>query len=112
MPGKVLGSNLATPPVNIGPRSTPNYEALAAQAVHGLGGGRKVFVGQRADPFFVDLGSVFDLAGLRPFNNLHLIKETVMPGMNGLQGLNVSTIAIQVPLTRPDPRRRTPRRTR
>ena len=37
---KVLGSNLATPPVNIGPRSTPNYETLAAQAIHGLGGGR------------------------------------------------------------------------
>ena len=96
---KVLGSNLATPPVNIGPRSTPNYETLAAQAIHGLGGGRQVFVGPRADPFFVDLGSVFDLAGLRPFNNLHLIKEAVMPGMNGLQGLNVSTIAIQVPIT-------------
>src|SRR5512141_1207379 len=26
--GKVLGKNIPTPPVNIGPRSTPNYEAL------------------------------------------------------------------------------------
>jgi hypothetical protein len=95
----VLGSNLGTPPVNIGPRSTPNYETLAGQAVHSLGGGRQVFVGQRADPFFVDLGSIFDLAGLRPLNAAHAIPLPVMQGVNGLQGLNVSTIAIQVPLT-------------
>ena len=32
--GKVLGNNLACPPCNIGPRSTPNYDDLAAAAVH------------------------------------------------------------------------------
>ena len=69
----VLGTGIATPPVNIGPRSTPNYEALASGAVKDLPGGIKVFAGQRDDPFFVDLGSVFDLAGLRPFNPFHLI---------------------------------------
>src|ERR1700684_3737324 len=39
----VLGSNLASPPCNIGPRSTPKYAALAAQAVHSLPGGATVF---------------------------------------------------------------------
>src|SRR5579872_6813703 len=38
----VLGSGLACPPCNIGPRSTPNYADLAGAAVHSLGGGRKV----------------------------------------------------------------------
>ena len=57
-----------TPPVNIGPRSTPSYDTLRAAAVHSLSNGIKVFAGQVDDPFFVDLGSVFDLAGLRPFN--------------------------------------------
>ena len=33
-----------------------------------LGNGTKLFAGQRDDAFFVDLGSIFDLAGLRPFN--------------------------------------------
>ena len=42
-------------------------------AVNDLPGGIKVFAGQRDDPFFVDLGSVFDLAGLRPFNPVHII---------------------------------------
>ena len=75
---EVLGRNLPTPPVNIGPRSTPNYEALATAAVTDLPGGIKVFAGQRDDPFFVDLGSVFDLAGLRPFNPLHVIPLPTM----------------------------------
>src|SRR5262249_54067225 len=39
----VLGTNLTTPPDNIGPRSTPNYDTLAAAAVHTIPGGIKVF---------------------------------------------------------------------
>ena len=53
--------------------------------------------GQRAEGFYVDLGSIFDLADLRPFQNLHLIPSPAAPGVNGTQGLNVHTIAIQVP---------------
>src|SRR5690348_13938679 len=58
---KVLGHDLACPPCNIGPLSTPNYPALAQAAVHSLPGGRRVFAGQRAEGFYVDLGSIFDL---------------------------------------------------
>src|SRR5215470_8791863 len=43
----VLGTDLPTPPDNIGPRSTPNYGALAAAAVKNLPGGIRVFAGQR-----------------------------------------------------------------
>ena len=49
---EVLGAGLSCPPVNIGPRSTPNYGALAAAAVHTLPGGIKVFAGQRREGFF------------------------------------------------------------
>ena len=94
----VLGRNIPTPPVNVGPRSTPHYEALAAAAVTDLPGGIKVFAGQRDDPFFVDLGSIFDLAGLRPFNNLHLIPLAPASGVDGVGGFNTHTIAIQVPI--------------
>src|SRR5262245_24428472 len=57
----VLGENIPVPPVNIGPKSTPNYEQLALQAVRPIGNGYNVFAGQRDDPFFVDVASVFDL---------------------------------------------------
>ena len=96
---KTLASGLAVPPVNVGIRSTPNYAHFTAQATHALPGGRVVFAGQRADGFFVDLGSIFDLGALRPFQNLHLIPSAAAAGVNGLQGLNVHTIAIQVPKT-------------
>src|SRR4029077_5603470 len=66
-----LAAGLACPPCNIGPLSTPSYPALANAAVHDLAGGIKVFAGQRAEGFYVDLGSIFDLANLRPFQQLH-----------------------------------------
>ncbi|HZC70545.1 MAG TPA: DUF4331 domain-containing protein [Jatrophihabitans sp.] len=100
---RVLGEGLTCPPVNVGVRSTPNYPALAAQTYHDLGGGRKVFAGQRADAFHVDLGSIFDLGDLRPFQSAFNagIPPILgnMPGVNGLRGLNVHTIALQVPIS-------------
>jgi hypothetical protein len=87
------------PPVNIGPRSTPNYENLAASAVKSLAGGIKTFAGQRDDAFFVDLGSIFDLGGLRPFNNAHLLPMDPAAGVDGVGGFNTHAIAIQVPIS-------------
>ena len=95
---KVLGRDLACPPVNVGRRSTPDYASLGAQAKHALGS-RSVFAGQRADAFHVDLGSVFDLGALRPFNEAHLISMPAMNGVNAVQSYNVHAIAIQVPIT-------------
>ncbi len=95
----VLGEGLACPPCNIGPRSTPKYTELAEAAVHPLAGGQTVFAGQRNDPFFVDIGSIFDLADLRPIQNLHLISTPAASGVDTLQTLNVHSIAIQVPIS-------------
>lgn len=88
-----LGSDLPTPPVNIGPKSTPNYDALAAAAVSTLANGAKVFAGQRADPFFVDLGSLFDLLTIRK------LPGNAGSGVNALNGYNVHSIVLQVPIT-------------
>jgi hypothetical protein len=102
--GTELGKNLASPPCNIGPLSTPNYDTLAAAAVHDLGNGVKVFAGQRAEGFYVDLGAIFDLGDLRPFENLHNqygmnVFSGPAPGVNATNGFNVHSIAIQVPIT-------------
>src|SRR2546426_860715 len=96
---RVLGSDLISPPVRIGPRSTPGYAALANAAIHSLSGGVKVFAGQRDEGFYVDLGSIFDLGALRPFQNLHLIPLPATGGRDGTKGYNVHSIAIQVPKT-------------
>jgi hypothetical protein len=93
----VLGNDLPCPPCNIGPRSTPNYATLANAAIHDLPGKRRVFAGQRAEGFYVDLGAIFDLGVLRPVQNLHLIPMAAMPGINTTKSVNVHTIALQVP---------------
>jgi hypothetical protein len=100
---EVLARDLPCPPCNIGPLSTPNYPALASAAVHGVRGGRKVFAGQRADAFYVDLGAIFDLGDLRPIANLHatfgLPALSASPGVNTTRFLNIHSIAIQVPIS-------------
>ncbi len=99
--GKLIGKNLACPPCNIGPSSTPNYPQLAAEAIHSLPGGVRVFAGQRNDGFFADLGAIFDLADLRPFQTLHL--NSMVAAASGIDtlksGTNVHTIALQIPIS-------------
>ncbi len=99
----VLATNVPCPPCNIGPLSTPNYVSLANAAVTEVSGGTKVFAGQRAEGFYVDLGAVFDLGDLRPFEQDHTtfgLANTglgaMAAGVNSTAGVNVHSIAIQV----------------
>ena len=101
----LVAKNIDTPPVNVGPRSTRTtsaaYEAeLAQPTVTTLPGGGKVFAGQRSEPFYADLGSLFDLLGLReaPFATGHDIDQPAEPGRDGLADKNVHTIALQLPI--------------
>ena len=68
-----------------------------------MGSGITVFAGQRAEAFYVDLGSIFDLGNLRPFQTANVFGKTVFnrnaPGVNATNHLNVHSIAIQVPIT-------------
>ena len=81
----VLGRDLIAVPSNVGPRTMPDYEALAAQGLYEVKNGIRVFAGQRDDPFYIDLGAVFDTLNLRA------------PGVDMLSGFNVHTIALEVP---------------
>jgi uncharacterized protein DUF4331 len=95
----IVGENLPCPPCNVGPRSTPDYGSLAAAAVNSLPSGETVFAGQRNDGFYVDLGAIFDLGDLRPFQNLHLIPSAATASVDTLATLNVHSIAIKVPVS-------------
>ncbi len=87
----VVGSGLMTPPDNIGPRSTPNYDALAAKGIQQLSDGSTVFAGQRDDPFFADVGAIFDLVAIRYGTG------ATGGGKDFLAGYGVHSIALQVP---------------
>jgi len=88
--GRLIAAGLRTPPANIGPRVTPNYEAnLGQPAVYPLPGGGKVFAGNRDEYFYIDLG-VFDALNLRSVSDVG--------GIDSTKTYNVSTIAIEVPI--------------
>jgi hypothetical protein len=83
---RLLSGRLPVPPPNIGPRSTPNYGLLAGGVQQVPPTGMRVFAGQRDEGFYVDLG-IFDLLGV----GSGAIEDSTA-------GLNVSTLAIQVPM--------------
>jgi hypothetical protein len=80
-----LGDDLIAVPSNVGPRTMPDYDALTQLGIYDLGGGIRVYAGQRDDPFYIDLGAVFDTLNLRS------------PGTDMLSGFNVQTIALELP---------------
>ncbi|MEY3240346.1 MAG: hypothetical protein RIR11_1784 [Bacteroidota bacterium] len=89
--------NWPVPPNNIGDRSIKtgvglganSYESLVKKSIVFAATGEQVYCGPSDDPFFVDLGGVFDLGDMPRQNG---------QSRDGLACKNVSTIAIQVPI--------------
>ncbi|HEX6138098.1 MAG TPA: DUF4331 domain-containing protein [Casimicrobiaceae bacterium] len=99
------GRTLVAVPSNAGPATMPNYAELAAQGIHtDAATGIRVFAGQRAETFYIDLGAVFDTLNLRRYLPALTAAEdvdNVNPfGVNRFSGANVNTIAIEVPIRR------------
>ncbi len=89
-------SNGVVPPTNIGARSIKSglglgmpYADIMTGAITNASSGEKVYCGPSDDPFFVDLGGVFDLGNLPRQNG---------KALDGVACMNVSTIAIKVPI--------------
>jgi hypothetical protein len=91
-----------TPIDNIGPRfngfvGVKNYEASAEKTIVHRGGA-SIFAGQRDDPFFADVGAIFDLVAIRKAGTT----GNMGGGKDFLSGYNVHTIALQVPIAQVD----------
>jgi hypothetical protein len=99
-PFTTIVSNGVVPPPYIGPRSisdpvvglgVANYTTLINSAIanaSGLGG-EKIYCGPADDPFFVDLGGIFDLGQTR----------TGSTARDGVGHKNVHSIAMQIPIS-------------
>ena len=99
----VLGEGLPVVPSHIGPKSTPDYAALWQSSIQTIPvdeGDLMVFAGPTDDPFWVDLGSVFDLLSLRPQGAPVGYEGGPSQGIDGLSGFNVHSIALQIPIER------------
>jgi hypothetical protein len=90
-------NNGRVPPPNIGPRSvespvginSPLYESLWLTGRTTATTGERVFAGPIEDPFFADLGGIFDLGNIRQG----------AAARDGLAGYNTHTLALEVPIT-------------
>jgi hypothetical protein len=88
-----------TPIDNIGPRTNAasgikDYEA-AAEATIVNQNGTSIFAGQRDDPFFADVGALFDLVAIRKAGTT----GNQGGGKDFLSGCNVQSIALQIPIS-------------
>jgi plastocyanin len=88
----ILGVDIPVAPSNIGPKSTPNFAALQSQSITTVASSTKVFVGQSDDPFFAELGGLFDLLTIRT------LPGNMGGGVDGLKGYNVHSLVLQVPI--------------
>ena len=91
------------PSDNIGTKTIPNYAAYAAKHIYsvnipGCTTPGKVFVGQRKDPFAVNLGVIFDLVNV-PSAAFLLDNNNKDAGADSLADKNVTSLAIEVPTT-------------
>lgn len=92
------GGDLFTKPVdNIGNKTLPDYEAYARQYVYdvdipGCPDKARVFVGQRKDPFVVNLGETFDLINIStsPLGPVDANKDS-------LADKNVTALCVELP---------------
>jgi len=92
----LIDNGYVTPP-NIGKRSIESavglnttYEDLIKRHTRNLSSGERVYCGPMDDPFFVDLGGIFDLGDSPRQNGTPL---------DGVACKNVSAICIQVPIS-------------
>ncbi|UVT15373.1 MAG: DUF4331 domain-containing protein [Nitrospira sp.] len=94
-------------PSNVGPRTMPKYEELAAKGIYPLKNGGRVFAGQRDETFYIDLGGTFDTLNLHIspiLSDAHDANDAILVGAPGsgtadtFSGFNVNTIALEVPI--------------
>jgi hypothetical protein len=84
-------------PDNVGPKTIPNYEPVFMSAVKNTLGGGKSFVGPADDPFFVDLGAVFDGINIDKPGRPNIGLGNQGGGRDDVSGYNTHSFVLQVP---------------
>lgn len=97
-----LVNDKLTTPVNIGSKSTPNFQSLSNRArfeVNNRGDRINLYAGQTDDAFWVDL-QVFDLLTLRGQNPPIGYSTGNNTPVDSVSGFNVHSLVIEVPVSR------------
>ncbi len=89
-----VAASVPVAPSNAGPKTFPDYNAVAQEAIEPVRGGGTTFAGQRDDPFFFDLGAGFDTLNIRNGTG------NEGGGKDDFAGFNVYSTVLQVPKSR------------
>jgi hypothetical protein len=92
-----IADDVPVAPSNAGPKTVPDYAKVSAQAVRGVAGGGKTFVGPADDPFFVDLGTIFDGINIDKPGRPGIGLGNQGGGKDDVAGYNTHAFALQVP---------------
>ena len=84
-------------PDNIGPKTMPNFAAVEAGGITPLKGGGKTIVTPSDDPFFVDLGAVFDGINIDKPGRPNIGLGNQGGGKDDVAGYNTKAFVLQVP---------------
>jgi hypothetical protein len=114
-----IGSELLTPPPNVGSRVTPAYndpvtgraasgattlsdlDVYTSSTIHTLRSGEVVWAGHRDDSFYSDIPGIFDLLNPRIVkNDLNQGLGQDGDGVDGFKGFNVLAVVMQIPLNK------------
>jgi len=91
-------------PTNVGPRTMPNYAALAEQGIYTLANGIRVFAGTVDEPKYGDMGAFYDSLNFRTAAGGGVLSaaadanDFTNTASDFMSGYNVNSIAIEVPI--------------
>jgi hypothetical protein len=94
---KRIASDVPVAPDNVGPKTIPKYEPVWLGAVSPVKGGGKTFVGPADDPFFVDLGAVFDGINIDMPGRPNIGLGNQGGGRDDVSSYNTHAFVLQVP---------------
>jgi hypothetical protein len=94
---KLIADNVPVAPDNVGPKTIPNYEPVWLGAIAPVRGGGKTFVGPADDPFFVDLGAVFDGINIDKPGRPNIGLGNQGGGKDDVSSYNTHSFVLQVP---------------
>jgi hypothetical protein len=92
-----IAHDVRVAPDNVGPKTIPNYEPVWLGAVAPLSGGGKTFVGPADDPFFVDLGAIFDGINIDKPGRPNIGLGNQGGGKDDVSSYNTHSFVLQVP---------------
>jgi Domain of unknown function (DUF4331) len=94
---KLVGNNLPVAPDNVGPKTIPDYATVSNGAIAPIKGGGKTFVGPIEDPFFVDLGAIFDGINIDKPGRPNIGLGNQGGGKDDVSNYNTHGFVLQVP---------------